>query len=171
MNRTTKVAVVLIGYALAVAAAVIAGYAYEAMVSKPGVDTSGGMYAFGSSLQIFGAFGVAALVPTGLALWFIRGNELAWRVLSRIALAFAVTGPMCALFFVWAGNLKGHHPELGLIVLASLFGVIASPLLAIVFAVAAALAAGKQAKTLLWIAAAIEAAVAVAVAGRFLLKV
>ena len=92
MNRTTKVAVVLIGYALAVVAAVIAGYAYEAAVNKPGADTSGGMYAFGSAM--------AALVPTGLALWFIRTSEPAWRVLSRLGLAFAITGPLCGALFL-----------------------------------------------------------------------
>ena len=170
MNRTTKVAVVLIGYALAVVAGVIAGFAYEAAVNKPGVDTSGGMYAFGSSLQIFGAFGVAALVPTGLALYFIRKSEPAWRVLSRLGLAFAITGPLCGAFFLLMGNLKGHHPELGLFALVALFRMVGSPLLAIVFAAAALLAAGKKARWMLWIAAGIEAAVTIGGAGRFLLR-
>ena len=170
MNRTTKVAVVLIGYALAVVAAVIAGFAYEAAVNQPGVDTSGGMYAFGSAMYVFGAFGVAALVPTGLALWFIRKNEPAWRVLSRIGLAFAVTGPVCGACFVVMGNLKGRHPELGLFALASLFRLIGSPFLVVAFAAAALLAAGKTSRVLLWIAAGIEAAVTVGGAGRFLLR-
>ncbi len=170
MNRMTKVAVVLIGYALSVVAAVIAGYAYEAAVNKPGVDTSGGMYAFGSAMYVFTALGVAALVPTGLALWFIRKSEPAWRVLSHLGLAFAITGPVCGALFLWAGNLKGHHPELGLFALAALFRLVGSPLLAIVFAVAALMAAGKRAKTLLWIAAGVEAAVTIGGAGRFLLR-
>jgi hypothetical protein len=165
-----KVAVVLIGYVLAVVAAVFAGYAYEAAVNKPGVDTSGGMYAWGSALQIFTAFGVAALVPTGLALWFIRKSEPAWRVLSRLGLAFAITGPMCGACFIALGNLKGPHPELGLFALIAVFRLIGSPFLAIVFAIAALLAADKTSRWLLWIAAGIEAAVVIGGAGRFLVR-
>ena len=55
--------------------------------------------------------------------------------------------------------------------LTVLFRLVGSPFLVIVFAVAALLAAGRTSRWLLWIATAIEAAVTVGGAGRFLLRI
>ena len=171
MKPFTKLALVILGYAAAFGAAMLAEHLYELRVNQPGVDTSGGMYAFGSSMQFVAVLGIASLVPTGLALYFIRGSEAAWRLLSRLALAVAVTAPMFGVFFLATRNLKGYHPELGIFALVGFFRLAGTPLFALVFAVAGAMAVGRGARRLLWLAAGIEGAVAVGAvvvwAGRF----
>ena len=102
------------------------------------------------------AFGIAALVPTGLAFWWLRKHEAVWRWLSRVALAVAASGPLFLLFILVASNLKTHHPELGDIAVIGMDNLMLTPFFAIAFIAGAFLACGAPAKRLLWIAAAIE---------------
>ena len=82
MNRFLKAAAVLAGY---VAALLVAGAALEVRLLNtqgPEADASSGMYAFGDLLLLLSVFGVAAVVPTGLALYFcgrVAGSGRYWR--------------------------------------------------------------------------------------------
>ena len=169
MKRTTKRAIVLAGYALAIVAAVIAGCSYKAGVPTPSGVTSAGNIAFERWLRVFGAFGVASLVPTGLALYFGRGSERAARVISRVGMAVALTAPLCGVYMALAIRFGPHHPEMLVVTSLALIRLVGSPLLAVVWAAAGFLAVGKTARRTLWIAAGIESAVAVL--GAFVWKV
>ena len=97
MSRWAKVAVVAGGYAVAVVAGLAAGWLYDARVSKLPYDTSGGMYAGGEMLSSLAAFLVVALLPTLLALWFLRRNTRFWNVVAIVSVAFAGAGLLAIL--------------------------------------------------------------------------
>jgi hypothetical protein len=72
MNGLVKFGVVLAGY---LAAGLVAGAALEIRLLNtqgPDAQGSGGMYAFGDAMLFSAVFGVTALLPTGLAIFFLR---------------------------------------------------------------------------------------------------
>jgi len=97
MSRPLRVAVVVAGYGAAIAAAVVAAWMYNARVAALPYDTSGGMYAAGEAMYSLGAFLVVALVPTLLALWFLRSHEKFWNLVAVASLVFAVAGLLAVL--------------------------------------------------------------------------
>ena len=71
MNRLTKLGLVFGGY---VAACLVAGgavYVYQLITQGAASQASAGMYAFGDLILFIGVFGLLALFPTGLALYFL----------------------------------------------------------------------------------------------------
>lgn len=71
MNTITKLGLVISGYA---GACLLAGgivYMYQLFSDHAAAQASGGMYAFSDLLLFFGVFGGLALLPTGLALYFL----------------------------------------------------------------------------------------------------
>ena len=71
MSTLAKVGLVIGGY---VAACLIASgvvYVWELISQGPIAQASSGMYAFGDLLLFIGVFGVLALIPTGLAVYFL----------------------------------------------------------------------------------------------------
>lgn len=97
ISRSSKLALVVGGYLLAIGAGALAGRAYDMRVSALPYDTSGGMYAGGEALASLGAFLVVALATTVLALWFARRNGTLWRAVALGALAFAGVGLLAVL--------------------------------------------------------------------------
>ena len=87
MRPLVKVGLVGAGYigAFALASAVVT--AYVAATSGPDRQNYGAMFAFGDDLLFLGVFGVAAVVPSGAALFFLRPYRSFWRVLSVTALS------------------------------------------------------------------------------------
>src|SRR5207245_11279463 len=71
MRPLVKVGLVGAGYigAFALASAVVT--AYVAATSGPDRQNYGAMFAFGDDLLFLGVFGVAAVVPSGAALFFL----------------------------------------------------------------------------------------------------
>jgi hypothetical protein len=163
MVRRTKIALVIAGYGLAVGAAVVAGWLYDLRVAGLPYDTSGGMYAGGQLLQALGAFLVVALVPTLLALWFLRGHERFWNGAAVAALAFAVIGLAAVLSSLLFGPSARSFPIalLELVGLAQLLGV---PLWFAAFALFALLAPTRQARRMLTLALVCEAVIGVCAA-------
>jgi hypothetical protein len=154
MNRWAQIGVVVAGYAAAVAAAVAAAAVYDARVSALPYDTSGGMYAGGEMLSSLAAFLLVALVPTALALWFLRRHERFWNVVGVASLAFAVAGLLAVLSPLVTRSTGGVALALiGLLALAQLLGV---PLWSLAFALFAWLAPTRDARRKLLAAAAIE---------------
>jgi hypothetical protein len=72
MKALVKSGVVVAGYVAAVLAASAAVAVRIANTSGPDAQASAGMYALGDSLLFVAVFSAVALVPTGLALWFLR---------------------------------------------------------------------------------------------------
>ena len=97
MKPIFKVALVAGGYVAAflMASAVVA--IRVANTSGPDAQAASGMYAFGDAFLFVAVFGVAALVPTGAALFFLRPYRRFWIVLSALGLAVAVTGIAAAV--------------------------------------------------------------------------
>jgi hypothetical protein len=71
MSRLAKLGLVIGGY---VAACLIASgvvYVWELFTQGPIAQASSGMYAFGDLLLFIGIFGVIAMIPTGVAIYFL----------------------------------------------------------------------------------------------------
>jgi hypothetical protein len=71
MSKLAKLGLVIGGY---VAACLIASgvvYIWELFTQGPIAQASSGMYAFGDLLLFTGIFGILALIPTGLAVFFL----------------------------------------------------------------------------------------------------
>jgi hypothetical protein len=71
MSNLKKLGLVIGGYVAAclVASGVI--YVYQLLTQDAASQASAGMYAFGDLILFVGVFGVLALFPTGLALYFL----------------------------------------------------------------------------------------------------
>lgn len=71
MSRLKKLGLVIGGY---VGACLFAGgvvYVYQLLTDNAVSQASSGMYAFGDLMLFLGIFGMLALLPTGLALYFL----------------------------------------------------------------------------------------------------
>jgi hypothetical protein len=77
MSRLAKLGLVIGGYVAACLIASGAVYVYEFFTQNAASQASAGMYAFGDFILFIGIFGVLALFPTGLALYFLFRKFLA----------------------------------------------------------------------------------------------
>ncbi|HXD08535.1 MAG TPA: hypothetical protein VN653_00630 [Anaerolineales bacterium] len=71
MSRLAKSGLVIGGYVTACLIASAVVYLWELFTQGPIAQASSGMYAFGDLLLFIGVFGVLALIPTGLAVYFL----------------------------------------------------------------------------------------------------
>ncbi len=158
MRPLVKVGLVGAGYigAFALASAVVT--AYVAATSGPDRQNYGAMFAFGDDLLFLGVFGVAAVVPSGAALFFLRPYRSFWRVLSVTALVVATTA--VAAFFddlAWRGS-DARSAANAWSALASL-RILIAPLFALAFLLSAVMAPSRSSRLALLVATAIEASV------------
>ena len=160
MTRVAKIGLVLAGYVAAVLAAIAAGWLYDARVSSLPYDTSGGMYAAGEMLQSLAAFLVVALVPTLLALWFLRRNERFWNVVAVLSIAFAGLG-LIAVLIPLATKGRTDHVALMLLELFGLAHLLGAPFWVIAFVLFAFLAPTRSTRRQMFVALGIEVAVGV----------
>jgi hypothetical protein len=91
LSTLAKVGTVVGGYLAALAFSIGVAYLYIEATSGPERDAAGGMYAFGDSMVFLAALGIASLLPTGLALVFLRRNRIFWIGCCVLALAIAST--------------------------------------------------------------------------------
>lgn len=159
MTRTAQIAVVVAGYAAAIGAAAVAGWAYNWRVSKLPYDTSGGMYAGGEMITSLAAFLFVALFPTLLALWFLRANEKFWNAVAVASLAFAAIGLLAVLLPVVTASTRSV--ALGLIGLVGIAQLLGAPLWLLSFGLFAWLAPTPWARRKLISAVALEAVIGV----------
>ena len=78
MSKLVKLGIVIGGYMAACLVASGAVYVNGLFTQNAAAQASAGMYAFGDFILFLGVFGVLALFPTGLALYF-----LLWKFLKR----------------------------------------------------------------------------------------
>ena len=71
LSGLAKLGLVIGGYAAACLIASGVVYVWELFTQGPIAQASSGMYAFGDLLLFIGIFGLLALIPTGLALYFL----------------------------------------------------------------------------------------------------
>src|SRR6185369_14148114 len=92
MKQRTQVAVVLAGYlaAFLIASALVA--IRIALTNTPDAAASSGMYAAGDAMLFVAVFGLASLLPTAAALYFLRTRPMVWTVLATVSVVVASTG-------------------------------------------------------------------------------
>jgi hypothetical protein len=160
MSRWTKPALVLAGYGLAFAASILAVALYDRRFSPTDNQTMGSMIAGGEMMYGAAVFGLVSLVPTGLALWFLRGRRRFWSVFSVAGLVFAVAGLAAALVSLAARGAMASAPAFVLVGLLGVVQMLGSPLWFGGFALFAALAPARDLRRRLLVAAAIEIVIA-----------
>jgi hypothetical protein len=142
VSRWAKIAVVLAGYAAAIAA--------------------------GEMITSLAVFLAVSLVPTLLALWFLRNNYKFWNAVAILSLAFALVGLIAVLLPLVVRSADGHL-SLMLLQLVGLFQLLGMPLWILAFALFAFLAPTLEARRKLLVAVGIEAAIGVCAAVHWLL--
>lgn len=161
VRTSFKIGMVVAGYAVAFlfAFAVVAFYA--AYVSGPDLGSSG-MYAFGDGLLFLAVFAVAAILPTGAALFFFGSSRLFWIALSIIAPATAATGIAALVVYI-----AERGAESGSLLHAwsamAVFRILIAPLFGLTFFLSALFAPNRSARIGPLVAAEVEAMVFVVV--------
>jgi hypothetical protein len=160
MNGLIKSGAVLAGYIAALLAATVAVDIRIANTSGPDAQASAGMYAFGDAILFLAVFGFVAILPTGVALFFLRPYRLFWTVFSIAALVLAATGLSAAFVCVLASHWTQPCPPLEFCAAIAVLRMLAAPLLAMGFALAVCIAPNRMSRWMLLVAAGIEGAVA-----------
>ena len=151
-----KVGLVLAGYLGAFLVA--AGAFYVRMRQTAGdPDAHGGMQAFGDVMLFIFVFGFTALLPTGLALYFLRPVRRFWTVVSMCALALASTGVVAAVLYWTMRSLPRSESPLYMAGELSVQRTIVAPLFIAAFLFGAVFAPAKGPRWALAIAAVCEA--------------
>src|SRR3954470_12057831 len=144
MGTTLKTLMLAAGYAAAIAL----GLAAATLQNARGAGESDGMMAFSETLVFIFAFGLAALVPTGAWLYWLRPYAGFWSAVSWASLAIALTAVAAVLI-----NLIAPHSTWAAMGFLRFF---ATPLFVAAFIVCAALAPDRASRALLWLAAGFE---------------
>ncbi len=174
MNRLAKVGVVLGGYVIAYGAAATSVYLSQerAKLVDP-TQASGGMYAFGESILFVLVFSAIALIPTGLALYFLRPVRQFWHGLGITALAIALTAPVAVALLILGSALfppGSHASDLwAMLEILSILRLFAVPLLAPGFVFASLFAPVPRSRRYLLAATVIEIGVVAVVVGRLVI--
>jgi hypothetical protein len=161
ISRWKKLGLVLGGYALAFVTSGVCVFLYDRRWTAADNQTMGGMIAGGEMMLGFAVFCLAATVPTGLALWFLRGSRRFWSVFTTAGLIFAISG-LCVVLMplaVGAGAM-GTVPAfvfMGLLAIVQMFG---SPVWIAGFLLFAVLAPARDLRRRMLLAAAIEVVIA-----------
>ena len=152
MTGAGKTGIVVGGYAAAFLLAVAAFELRQWMTAQ----ASSGMYAFGDLVVFLFVLGIVGLVPTGLALYFLRPVRRFWTAASIVALALAATGVAASVLF-W--TTRSQTPTQSFLVLADEFSlerVIVAPLFAAAFLVCAGFAPATRPRRVFALAALCE---------------
>ena len=160
MRHAKRVVLVLAGYGLALVASTLAVALYDRRFTPNDNQTMGGMIAGGEMMLGGAVFLLVALLPTGLALWYVRQSRTFWSVFTGVGLTFAVTGLASALAVF---GIRGSTGRLGPMDLVGLFGIVqmlGSPLWIGGFVLFAILAPAPDLKRRMLIAVVIELLVA-----------
>src|SRR5262245_36080281 len=110
MRTAAKIGVVAGGYIAAAVLASVATALRIAGTNSADAQAASGMYAFGDTLLFVGVFGVAALLPTGAALYFLRSCRPFWLTLSALGLALAATGGAAAVLYALGRHAAASSP-------------------------------------------------------------
>ena len=161
MKGSRRVAIVVLGYLAAFAGAWVVVFIYIAATNTADRQTSQGMYAFGDTMVFLGAFGLASLPASAAALFFLRDNRLFWVVLSATSLAVAATGIASAIAYVV--RFDHSYSWLQTLSLLSPLRLLTAPLLAMAFLLSGLMAPARLPRVVLFLAAAAEAAIFMAV--------
>jgi hypothetical protein len=156
LPAAAKVGIVASGYFAAILLAFCVVWIYINQTSGPDRDTYGGMYAFGDSLLFLAVFGVASILPTGLALVFLRQSRRFWIALAVIALAVASTSLAAVGVVVLEQQTAGPGATFGGWGALAVLRILVSPFLAAGFGLSALIAPEARLRWYLFGAASVE---------------
>lgn len=156
MGGWKKLALVLGGYGLAFAASILSVASYDRRFTAADNQTMGGMIAGGEMMLGGAVFVVVSLVPTGLALWFLRESRRFWSVFSVAGLAFAIGGLASVLLIFVPRGALASVPALEFAEMLSPLRMLSAPLWLGGFLLFAVLAPGRDLRLRMLFAAAIE---------------
>jgi len=151
----SKIGIVLGGYAAAFALATLAVAVSMAWNSGPVADASSGMHAFSDLLLFAAVFGAVGLLPTGLALVWLRPYRPFWTVLSVAAIVVGATGVIAVALFA-SGRSEPVSTTLGAWSGVAVLRILPAPLFAAAFLLAAVLCAYRTCRRILLATAGIE---------------
>jgi hypothetical protein len=165
MKALAKVGLVGAGYisAFAIATAVVA--VYIAATQGPDRRDYAAMFDFGDSLLFLGVFGLAAVLPTGAALFFLRPYRRFWRLFSIVAMVMAATA-LAAFVAMLGWRAAGGRSGAGAWAALASLRILVAPVFGLAFAVSAVFAPSRNPRLALLAATAAEALV---FCGHFLL--
>jgi hypothetical protein len=139
-NSILKLFVVVAGYGVALVAACTATYIRQLNTQGPNAQASAGMDAFGDASLFVAVFGILALFPTGLSLYFLRPARPFWTTLATGALTLAATGLFCAGALELVRHLPSAPAWLQLVAGLGVLRMLGAPLLVFTFLLCACLA-------------------------------
>jgi len=166
MKPLHRLGVVLAGYALALLAGCVATEIRVQHTQGPDAQASAGMYMFGDGLLFLAVFGLVALVPTGLGLWFLRRVRSFWNALTVAVAAVAATGALSAIVLVVARHGRSGG-ALEVLAAIAVLRVLLAPGLAGAFTLAGVFAPGGTSRRALFACAVVEGGVALSMASEF----
>ena len=157
MRPIAKAGLIALGYIAALAIAWLVVRIYLAATSGSEPQGSDGMLAFRDSLLFLAVFGLAAVPPTGAALFFLKSRPAFWVTLSVASLAVALTSLAAALTYVGplafeSGSLLRTWSMLAPV------RILVAPLFALFFLLGSLIAPNRSARISLIAAMAIEVA-------------
>jgi hypothetical protein len=141
---------------MALLAASAAVYYRVLHTQGPNAQASEGMYGFGDAMLFGSVFGLFALFPTCLALYFLRPFKRFWTVFSITSLGLACTGLVAASVIVLASTQPHHQSAWAISAAFGVLRMLVAPLLAPAFIIAAIIAPTRLSRWALVGAAAIE---------------
>lgn len=159
MKVLERVLMVLCGYGVALGAAWVAVDLWQRSTQGPEAQASAGMYAFGDMILGMTVFGLAALVPTGLGFYFLRGAGRVWTVLAWAALAVALTAPAWALAMALDRRIPAGASLFHLFAALGVIRVFCAPLLGLAFGLGALFAPQGRPRLLFLAAVLLEASI------------
>jgi hypothetical protein len=145
-----RAGIVVGGYAAAILLALGVVSLYIDQTSGFDRDASSGMFGFADALVFIAVFGVVSIIPTGLALVFLRQSRGFWVALSVVALVVASTSLAEVAATVLAPQSSNPWAML------AFPRIFLSPFLAAAFGLSALVAPGTRFRWYLWGAAGIE---------------
>ena len=153
MFTLTRPRIVILGYVAAFVVA-LAAFCVLTMIEDP--LTSGVMNDFGNLILCGALFGFLSIIPSGLALYYLRPFPKFWSVLGAVSVAFAITGPLAAVMLRRFDG-PGWQGMVGFFSLMRMFG---APVLAAAFVVGAIIAPRWKVRWALLSSSAVECVVA-----------
>ena len=160
IGRLQKLGLVLGGYALAFVASGICVFLYDRQWTPADNQAMGGMIAGGEMMLGFAVFCLVSILPTGLALWFLRDSRRFWSAFTTAGLFFAIAGLLIVLTPLAVRGATQTVPVfvwLDLVAIVQMFG---SPLWIAGFLMFAVLAPARDLRRRMLFAAAIEVVIA-----------
>jgi hypothetical protein len=131
LRPSARVGTVLLGFVVALVLAWVAVMLRQRATQSAEAQASSGMYAFGDFVLGVAVFAAVAVVPTGLALAWLRPVAWFWSVTVGTAMLWTFTGCLALVAAIAASGstppwLSGAHARIGIMPLSALaFGTTA----------------------------------------------